>query len=319
MIDGGTHDDLNAVDAREWLRLAVRGEFDAAWQVSDRIRARTQKVHDASQPRHLQQIWNGEPLAGRRVLIRCYHGLGDTIQFIRYAPLVKAIAREVIVWAQPALLPLLQSAPGIDRLLPLHDGIPDVEYDVDIEVMELPYAFRTNLSTIPDGVPYLNAEARRLHGTRPLIGVAWRAGEWDTRRSIPFNQLTPLFDAVAADWYALQLDVRPDEQSPRLRMVDTRGLARMAEVMRGLDLVITIDSMPAHLAGALAIPVWTILPYDVDWRWMAHRSDTPWYRTMRLFRQLRAGEWRGVIDEVQRALTSRYGTTAHPIAAASHS
>jgi hypothetical protein len=97
-------------------------------------------------PRHLQYIWDGTPLAGKRVLVRCYHGLGDTLQFIRYAPLIKTIAREVIVLAQPALLPLLRTMRGIDRLLPLHNGAPDVEYDVDVESMKLPHIFRTTLA-----------------------------------------------------------------------------------------------------------------------------------------------------------------------------
>src|SRR5690606_19458527 len=127
----------DTADAREWLRLARQGDFVRAWEASDRILQRHAANPDFTKPRHLQSIWTGEPLDGKRVLIRCYHGLGDTIQFIRYAPRVREIAREVIVWAQPSLLPLFASVRGIDRLLPLHDGAPGVEYDVDVEVMEL--------------------------------------------------------------------------------------------------------------------------------------------------------------------------------------
>jgi hypothetical protein len=104
-------------------------------------------------PRHRQYVWDGRPLEGQRVLVRCYHGLGDTVMFIRYAPLLKTIAREVIVWAQPALIPLLRRAHGVDRLLPLHEGTPECAYDVDIEVMELAHAFRSTIETLPRAVP----------------------------------------------------------------------------------------------------------------------------------------------------------------------
>src|SRR4051794_40051737 len=186
---------LDALDAAEWIRCARRGDFEAAWQISDRIRLRNGANRDPAIPRHFQRVWDGTDLRGRRVLIRCYHGLGDTIQFIRYAPLVASVASEVTVWAQPALLPLLSTVAGIDRLVPLHDGEPDVEYDVDAEVMELPYIFRTTLATVPARVPYVCVESSPspLAGPSPRVGIVWRAGEWDDRRTIPFEQLDPLF------------------------------------------------------------------------------------------------------------------------------
>lgn len=299
MIRARTDEHLNALDAEEWLHRASRGDLAGAWVVSDRIRARTGSRRDWSAPRRLQAVWDGADFAGRRVLIRCYHGLGDTIQFIRYAPLLKAVAREVIVWVQPALLPLLRSAQGIDRLLPLHDGTPNAGYDVDIEVMELPYAFRSTLSTIPRDVPYLTAAAAALDAPRPRIGIVWRAGDWDRRRSIPFPVVSTLFDVPGVSWYALQMEIAREERLPRLLIPDTRGIERLAEAIRGLDLVVTIDSMPAHLAGALGVPVWTLLPHAADWRWMVGRADSPWYPTMRLFRQSQAGEWGRVIEEIR--------------------
>jgi hypothetical protein len=126
--------------AAYWKVSMQRGAFEAAWGISDAVLRARAGVPCGHWPRHLQYIWDGTPLAGKRVLVRCYHGLGDTIQFIRYVPLIKEIAREVMVWAQPALLPLLRTLRGIDLLLPLHDGTPDVEYDVDVESMELPKA-----------------------------------------------------------------------------------------------------------------------------------------------------------------------------------
>src|SRR5688500_9698478 len=145
----------NERDNQQWLQFARRGDFERAWQVSDRVLQRHARQPDTDRPRHEQSIWMGGPLDGARVLVRCYHGLGDTIQFIRYARALRAIARGVIVWAQPSLLRLLESVEGIDRLLPLDDGTPGTEYDVDVEVMELPFIFRSTLATIPNDIPYI--------------------------------------------------------------------------------------------------------------------------------------------------------------------
>ena len=299
---------LRSRDAREWIELARQGEFERAWRVSDRIRACSTEV-DPSLARHLQQIWDGTDLHGQRVLIRCYHGLGDTIQFIRYAPLVRARAREVIVWAQPSLLSLLRTVRGIDRLLPLHDGSPDVDYDVDVEVMELPYVFRTTLSTIPRDVPYLcgtGLEPRfsreSLDTHRPRIGLVWRAGTWDQRRSIPFACLGPLLKLDVASWYAFHHGIAVGDWHPNLCWLDCNEVQTTADYMSAMDLVITVDSMTAHLAGALGVAVWTLLPSDADWRWMRERSDSPWYPTMRLFRQVQPGMWDEVIAEVRAQL-----------------
>jgi hypothetical protein len=298
---------LNESDARIWLRHARRGELEAAWRASDRILQRSAGHHDWTAPRHQQQIWTGAPLVGRRVLIRCYHGLGDTIQFIRYVPLVRAIACEVIVWAQPALIPLLRTATGIDQLLPLHDGVPEVEYDVDVEVMELAHVFRSTLQTIPAAVPYLLADPAALceSGT-PRIGLAWRAGAWDARRSIPFELFTSMFEMPGISCCSLQHEPLAHERHERLHQLNTSGLLQTAQSMRALDLIITIDGMSAHLAGALGVPVWTLLSNDPDWRWMEDRSDSPWYPSMRLFRQRRAGSWEPVIDEVIGAVETEF-------------
>jgi hypothetical protein len=297
---------LNGDDAAAWVELARQGDFEGAWRVSDRILARG-RLRDHTAPRHHQQIWDGTPIVGRRVLIRCYHGLGDTVQFVRYAPMVRAVASEVVVWAQPALLELLSGVHGIDRLLPLDDGSPTAVYDVDVEIMELPYVFRTTLDSIPRACPYLQARPLPLTGDRPRIGLVWRAGGWDRRRSIPFAELTPLLDLHGCSWYCLQHDPEPGEQHRRLEVVDTRGIAQTAGYLCGLDLVITIDSLPAHLAGALGVPVWTLLTTPADWRWMTARSDSPWYPTMRLFRQHAGGAWGRVIEEVRDALQKRFG------------
>ena len=289
-------------DAAAWLSHARRGDFARAWEASDRALQRHIANPDWTRPRHLQSIWMGEPFEGKHVLVRCYHGLGDTIQFIRYAPLVRATARRVTVWAQPQLVPLLRDVSGIDEALPLHGGAPDVEYDVDVEVMELPFVFRSTLSTIPRVVPYLHAPPAQLPGTSPRVGLVWRAGNWEMQRSMPFQVLRPLLDLEGITWCSVQQNRRPAETHPRLIDVSEDSVVEAASRMAALDLLITVDSMPAHLAGALGVPVWTLLMKDADWRWMQDRDDSPWYPTMRLFRQSSPGAWGELIARVADAL-----------------
>lgn len=284
------------------------GHFEAAWAVSDRVMRTRAPGSCAHLPRHMQHVWDGSPLAGRRVLIRCYHGLGDTIQFIRYAPLVRAVATEVSVWAQAELIPLLRTVPGIDRIEPVHDGSPELEYDVDVESMELPHVFRSTLATLPAEVPYLHAEpARVVHDGRLMVGLVCTAGEWDRTRSIPIELLAPLGALHGVDVRLLHPSTVP--HPPRGISVASGGGTIMgtASLMRALDLVISVDSMPAHLAGALGVPVWTLLRREADWRWMDERADSPWYPTMRLFRQEAGGGWGPVIQRVASELGALRG------------
>ena len=290
-----------------WMRCMRKGEFDVAWEISDAIMRSHVGVECYHLPRHLQYVWDGTPLRQKRVLIRCYHGLGDTIQFIRYAPLVKARAARVIVWAQPALIPLLGSVRGIDELLPLHDGAPGVAYDVDVEVMELPHVFRTSFATIPAQVPYLfpGRQVQCPKGYLLAVGIAWRAGDWDDRRSIPFQQLSSLARIPGIALHILQRGSGLEERENGVGVISgSESILELARIMQTLDLIVSVDSMPSHLAGALGLPVWNLLHADADWRWMQGRSDSPWYPTMRLFRQERPGEWGPVVARVASELRS---------------
>ncbi len=284
-----------------------RGDFAAAWAINDAAlaaRAAAGFPPVWHRPRHLQPVWDGTPVAGRRVLVRCYHGLGDTVQFVRYAAPLRAVAAEVVAWCQPALCDLVATAAGVDRVLPLHDGSPGVAYDVDVEVMELPHLFRSDAGTLPAAVPYLHVDPsdRESNAGRLAVGVAWQAGTWDDRRSIPAGLLAEHLAAVpGVDWHVLQrgpaLADRPAGFGVDAGSDDMTATARL---MRALDLVVTVDSLPAHLAGALGVPVWTLLHADADWRWMQGRDDSPWYPTMRLVRQDadRPGDWGPVLDRV---------------------
>lgn len=287
-----------------WFYHMRRGEFEEAWKFSDVILEERAGKPCWHLPRHQQYIWDGSSLKGKRVLVRCYHGLGDTIQFIRFAPLLKAIAKEVIVWAQPPLIPLLQTVEGIDRLLPLHDGTPEVDYDVDVEIMELSHIFRATVETIPTQIPYIHVGPKRLlSGDEKNVGLVWRAGDWDPRRHLSFDTLLPLFKVPGINLLILQANAKEAGWKEGYGIHPGEfPLHEYAQIVRGLDLLITVDSMPAHLAGAMVVPVWTLLHAEADWRWMDNRDDSPWYPSMRLFRQKQQGDWAAVIAQVKAEL-----------------
>jgi hypothetical protein len=277
-----------------------RGDFAAAWRVSDRMIADRRPGEQCWHlPRHEEWVWDGRPLADRTVLVRCYHGLGDTIQFARFLPMLSSVARETIVWAQPALLGLLATLPGVRRLLPLHNATPDVEYDVDIESMELAHALRIGAESLSAAVPYFDVPRGPRLSDRFSVGVLARAGDWDVRRSVPVDMFAWLTERCDVAAFNLQLE------SPLAGMADlsTPDFGLLASRVRSLDLVLTPDTMLAHLAGALGVATWTLLPADPDWRWMgSERTDSPWYPSMRLFRQPSPGDWRSPIAEVERSL-----------------
>jgi hypothetical protein len=294
--------DAPVVDAdASWMDCMRQGRWQRAWELSDRLLPERARSPCSHLPRHLQYVWTGGDLHGQRVLVRCYHGLGDTLQFVRYMAPLRAMAREVILWTQPSLIPLLRGIRGVDRMLPLHDGAPDVGYDVDIEIMELAHAFRTTLENIPGRSPYLSVPPMRLAAAlpRPAVGIVWKSGDWDPRRSIPFALMSPFAALRDASVFILQpgavnagwdgsFGIHPGE-------FDLRDYAR---AVRAMDLLVTIDSMPAHMAGALGVPAWVLLPTDADWRWLEGRADSPWYPRMRLFRQHDPDDWEPVIASV---------------------
>jgi hypothetical protein len=256
----------------------ARGDFERAWQWSDLSPNCRYRLED---------------LAGKRVLLRCEHGLGDTIQFIRYARLLRPIAGRILAHVQPRLLPLIRRLPEVDAAFTWGEPWPRGCYDCEVEIMDLPYVFRSTLETLPRDVPYLRVDGVSIERRPGGVGLQWSAGDWDTRRSLPHAALTPLLDVTELDIVSLQ-DGPP---SPDV-------MATAAQIM-ALDLVITVDTMVAHLAGALGKPVWVLLPYESDWRWMLDREDSPWYPTMRLFRQDARREWLPVVERVAAELRAR--------------
>jgi len=299
-----------------WTAAMLRGDFARAWQISDailaeRIRAKIQCWH---WPRHEQFLWRGESLANKRVLVHCYHGLGDTLQFARLLTPLSKIAAEVIVWVQPKLQDIVATIDGVAATHPLHDGAPEIERDIDIELMELPHALRIDAATLPCAVPYINVGVEREieNSARFQVGLVWRSGEWNRCRSLDLANVNFLVTGTREiEWHSFQFDTS-HALPTSLKDLSCKDIAAMGRQLRRMDLLITVDTMAAHLAGALGLPVWLLLPHECDWRWMSNRNDSPWYPTMRLFRQPRAGAWREVVMAVGKALGEANQLTSRP-------
>lgn len=298
--------------AARWNCWMLLGDFERAWRESDFIAS-----VDSQDP---HRYWDGRTWNDRRVMLRCLHGLGDTIQFIRYAPLLREGCRSLKVQTHPQLVTLLKSVSGIDHICTWGSQYVEnpKDWDMQMEIMELPRAFRTTLATIPSASPYIHVPKERIEWggahfrsrkKKLRIGLAWEAGSWDPSRSINFQEMAPLFSCQRCCFYSLQkgaslpntCDAIVDLEANATDVRDTAAL------ILNLDLVLTVDTMTAHLAGALGRPVWLLLPASADWRWMLARADTPWYPNTRIFRQQICGDWRGVIEEVLSALHSSPG------------
>jgi len=296
----------------------LTGNFDAGWVGREaRWKTRVTKGYpDFSQP-----TWLGDgPIEGKTILVYADEGLGDTIQFARYVPMLAARGAQVMLWVDDPLSSLLSGLAGVTRLLTRSDPLPD--FDLHCPICSLPLAFQTRLETIPTDV-YLprTAEARvqawenRLQNSlgprrKPVVGLAWSGNpkHWnDHNRSLPLQKLSPLFDLDAA-FVSLQKDPRPDDRAQLGETgvidltADLTDLAETAALMSCLDLVITVDTSIAHLAGALGRPTWILLPYTPDWRWLLGRDDSPWYESVRLFRQDQRRDYAPVIERVREAL-----------------
>jgi predicted O-linked N-acetylglucosamine transferase (SPINDLY family) len=269
--------------------------------------------------------WRGNaPVAGRRILVWGEQGLGDRIQFCRYVPLLAARGAHVLLETDPRLVTLLRGLEGVERIAAF-DGapFPDSEFDLQIPLLALPMAFgEARIEDIPARVPYLRApEAAQARwrgelgaaaaAGAPVIGVAWSGNpKPDPARSIALAEFARLLDAPAA-FLGLQRDLRPEDAPAlarlgRLRHFGERiaDMSDTAALCAGCELVITIDTSLAHLAGAMGKPVWILLPFPADWRWLEGREDSPWYPTARLYRQTRPGDWSGVLAQVARDLAA---------------
>jgi tetratricopeptide (TPR) repeat protein len=274
-------------------------------------------------------VWDGSPLAGRTILLHAEQGLGDTMQFVRYAPLVQQRGGRVIVQAQRPLLPLLSRSTGIDQLIAPDEPIPAI--DCYASLMSLPALLGTTMETVPHEVPYLATDPllvekwkRELAAIDAFkVAIAWQGNpdyRGDHLRSIPLREFAPLAAVSQVRLLSLQRGHGAEQLAEPLLAFNVQtfdedfdrsgAFLDTAAVMQAVDLVVTSDTAIAHLAGALGVPVWVPLPYSPDWRWMLERSDSPWYPTMRLFRQKTVGRWDNVFAEIADALRDRVNNRA---------
>jgi hypothetical protein len=261
-------------------------------------------------------LWTGQPFVEQTLLITAEQGLGDTIQFIRYAPRVKARGGTVAVECQAPLVDLLRSCSGIDQVIASGQALP--HYNWHVSLMSLPYIFQTTIETIPSEVPYLRPvhPVRRVQGRLLQVGLAWAGNpthQRDRKRSCRFEELLPLLATPGTRWVSLQKEIPPSDRDAvatceHLERVSLNDFAATADCVSALDLVITVDTSVAHLAGALNVPVWILLAKASDWRWLLDRDDSPWYPSVRLFRQREACDWREVVyrvgEELKQKVTS---------------
>jgi len=273
-----------------------------------------------SRPRALgRPLWLGEyPLSRKTILLHAEQGLGDSIQFARYVPLLARAGAEVILEVQPELADLLGAIDGVDRIVARGEKLP--AFDVHCPIPSLPLAFRTGLDSVPAEIPYLRARGERLAKWqpriaalgKPVVALAWAGNPAhvnDRNRSIALSRLDPLVATPDVRFVSIQRDLRSDDAEMLAgddRIAHLGGeladFADTAAVIALCDLVISVDTAVAHLAGAMGKPVFILLPFASDWRWMLDRADTPWYPTARLFRQPALGDWDSVIAQVQAKL-----------------
>jgi tetratricopeptide (TPR) repeat protein len=265
--------------------------------------------------------WQGEELDGRRILIHAEQGLGDTLQFLRYVPLVTARGGRVILLVQPALTRLLAGLEGAEQVIGFGESLPD--YDLHCPLMRLPRRFSTGPATIPP-MPPLTApradqtlwQARLGAEKRPKIGLAWAGNPAhinDYNRSAPLAALAPLPALTGLRWVSLQKELRDGDDAllaayPEMRQPAEAfpDLAATAGAIAALDLVVSVDTAVAHLAGVMGKPVWLLLPFAPEWRWFGPRSDSPWYKTARLFCQKQPGDWATLAAEVAGAIPAEF-------------
>ena len=317
-------DYANALLARATCYLA-EGDYERGWRTYEGRLRIPGFITQHNLPR-----WQGEPLAGRSLLLLAEQGLGDTVHFVRYARLLKKRGARLVLAAPAALGPLLANHPDLDELFILGSAGELPRCDFCLPLLSAPGAFLTTASTIPAEVPYLWADPELTDQWRRQlgeiagykIGILWQGSSHypsDRLRSVPLAHFAPLASLpgvrlislqkgsgseqlATVDFPVLDLSSRLDEAAGPF--MDT------AAVLRGLDLVVTVDTVIAHLAGALGVPVWVALQFSPDWRWLRGRDDSPWYPTMRLFRQSRFGDWPPVFERMADAVQAIHSNAA---------
>jgi hypothetical protein len=293
--------------------LLLVGQFDEGWREYEwRWKQEKKKPHlrGFSQP-----LWDGGDIGDRILLLHAEQGLGDTLQFCRYVPAIAA-GRRVVLEVQRPLVPLLAGLPGLERIVAQGDPLPP--FDLHCPLLSLPLVLGTTLETIPGQTPYLRADPQRTAAWRERVGqldglkvgLVWagnQAMSGDRRRSARLELFSELADLPGVSFVSLQKGPAASQSPPSGLILhdwtdDLQDFGETAALIEALDLVIGVDTAVVHLAGALGRPVWLLNRFDRCWRWLLNRDDSPWYPTLRQFRQSQPGDWRGVLREVRAEL-----------------
>jgi tetratricopeptide (TPR) repeat protein len=311
-LDDALKADPDSVEAHcnRALLLLATGDYPRGWQEFEWRwrRSELQTIRDL----FAREWWSGGSLAGRTILLFAEQGYGDAIQFARYAPLVARMGARVVLDCHPPLQALFRNVEGVSAVLASDAEIAD--YELCAPLMSLPRLLGTSLATIPADIPYLRAAPEaasrwreRMGGAGVRVGLVWASNPstghaW--QKSLPPEALAPLTRVRGTTFYSLQTDLAPlsAAEACGFPVVDLSAelgdFSATAALIANLDLVISVDTAVAHLAGAMGKAVWTLLPQVADWRWEADARRSPWYPSMRLFRQRREGDWESVVEEV---------------------
>jgi len=297
------------------LNLLLQGRYVEGWQEYE---WRWRKPDFTSPCRHTDvPLWDGSPLHGRTIVLHAEQGFGDAIQFARYAPLVAQRGGTVVVECHPQLVQLMQSVEGVQGVVPF--GAPLPPFNCQAPLLSLPNIFGTILQSVPSRCPYIAIRDEYLkkwaalistHSASLRVGLVWAGKSYpDPLRSCRLAELAPLARLQNVTFYSLQLGAESEQTShppSGMTLIDLtdqiHDFTDTAALIERLDLVISIDTAASHLAGALGKPVFLMLPFAPDWRWLLDRSDSPWYPTMQIFRQKKAGDWSEVVGRVQIAV-----------------
>jgi hypothetical protein len=291
------------------------GKMPQGWKGHE---ARLKIPGQVGPPRNFPQpFWDGQSFAGKTLLLHYEQGFGDTLMFLRYVPLVKARGGRVVLTVQPSLAGLAATCAGVDEVIPHGDALPP--FDMHLSLVSLPWVFQTDENSIPAEVPYLDIPESVPHRTeiatllalsegKARVGLVWAGNpgyKIDAARSIPRSVLAPLSVLPEVAWHSFQLgDVAPPDLPGLYSLAPfLSNFSDTAYGLSGMDLLITVDTAVAHLAGALGIPTLVMVPFFPDWRWCLGRIDSPWYPTVRIYRQPDPGDWGSVIHQVVRDLT----------------
>ena len=290
----------------DWAKAMSTGRFSRAWQINDVTGNHWPSAH------HLGATGNGKHVP---LTVRSLHGIGDAVQMLRYAPQLNLLAAHTAFHVPEVLRPIARCFYGVDNLVSEASPTTDSPSPLrEVEMSELPYLFRTTVADLPLATNYLRLPSSVVAGThllmgrrtKPRIGLVWAGGEWDRERWVPLPLLATIIGNKRFEWWSLQggPHARDAANLPLRNVLEIcgNGLMPLTAAIVNLDLVISVDSLAVHLAGALGKPAWLMLKHHADWRWMKQRSDNPWYPSLRLFRQSSPGEWKNVLSAITEAL-----------------